>query len=178
METLCESVKGREKPKFVYCVSTQVSWATFSFVYLVLAFYPYFSVSFFVFSIYPLYVTTLLTALAGMCCNSASPSLLPLSPSLFGCDCWRKLVSSILALFLICKWLVLPQLFCQIKASQTRHFIAFETLCLCRLTFQTEEWFERNWKLTGKVVCVGELQERVVKVCYVSASVCFCRISL
>lgn len=62
-------------------LSLRLSWATFRFVYLVLAFYPHFTVSFlFCFSFFFLNVTSLLTALAGMWFNSASPpSLLPLS---------------------------------------------------------------------------------------------------
>lgn len=61
--------KGERNPSLC-----PVFWATFRFVYLGLAFYPHFSVSFLLcFSFFFLNVTSLLTAFAGMCFNSALP---------------------------------------------------------------------------------------------------------
>lgn len=60
---------------------------------------------FFVFPFF-LNVTSLLTDLTGMCCNSTPPSvflllLLLLSYTLFGSDRWRNLITSLLALFFL-----------------------------------------------------------------------------
>lgn len=84
------------------CAAVWVSWATFRFVYLVLAFYPLLSVSFrLCFSFFFLNVTSLLAALAGMCCNPASPSLFSASPPhCLAETAWGKLISLLLAVHL------------------------------------------------------------------------------